>query len=546
MTVLRRQSVPSAGRHRRWVSLLVCVFLAQMRVTAPAAHAQSRIVREVVFGGDEAFAPYEFLDQQGRPAGLNVDLIRAVAESQGFRVRVQLGPWHTIRQGILNGAIDVATMYRSSTRAEEVDFAIPHELIYHEMFIRRGAPPLTSLSDLAGKRVLVQSDALSVDALTELGYAPALRFVASEPEALRSLASGGGDVAIVTQTAARPFQDRSDLASQITVTGPPVLLTEYAFVTRKGRRNLIESLNQGVAAVKATGKYERIFDRWLRPDKSAGLVRRIAWVSAAILVIALAVIIWNQMLRRRVVRQSRTIGQLGTSYRELSEYQVRIDRANKELEAFSYSVSHDLRAPLRAIDGYARILLEDYGPSLDAEAQRVCRVISDNVRNMGQLIDDLLNFSRLSRTAMVPVPVDMHALAAAEYRSLAAPGIRFDLGPLPGAVGDPRLLRQVWVNLLSNAVKFSARREQPIITVRGEETGGECIYTVSDNGAGFDMQYAEKIFEVFQRLHSAQEFEGTGVGLAIVQRVVERHGGRVWAEGQMDRGASFHFALPKP
>ncbi len=231
------------------------------------------------------------------------------------------------------------------------------------------------------------------------------------------------------------------------------------------------------------------------------------------------------------------------------ERTAQLEAAVKELEAFSYSVSHDLRAPLRAIDGFTRILVEDYEPLLDAEGKRVCAVISGNTRHMGQLIDDLLAFSRLSRADMEPMPIDMRALVEAAFDQLTTTEsrerIEFRLGALPPAVGDPALVGQVWVNLLANAIKFSSKRERAIVEVGCQRREGENVYYVRDNGAGFDMRYAEKLFGVFQRLHSEREFEGIGVGLAIVQRVIHRHGGRVWGEGEVDKGATFYFTLPR-
>ncbi len=221
--------------------------------------------------------------------------------------------------------------------------------------------------------------------------------------------------------------------------------------------------------------------------------------------------------------------------------------ANKELEAFSYSVSHDLRAPLRAVDGYVRILLEDYSSHLDEEGRRVCSVISDSSREMGRLIDDLLAFSRVGRSAMRPSPVDMEQLARSIFYELTTPKDReridFRAHELPAVVADPALMRQVWMNLLSNAVKFSSKVERAAIEVTGREENGENIYSVRDNGAGFDMRYEDKLFGVFQRLHSARDFEGSGVGLAIVQRIISRHGGKVWAEGEPGKGAVFHFTM---
>ncbi len=230
------------------------------------------------------------------------------------------------------------------------------------------------------------------------------------------------------------------------------------------------------------------------------------------------------------------------------ERTAQLEAANNELEAFSYSVSHDLRAPLRAIDGYTRILEEDYKASLDAEGQRVCGVIRHQTQRMGKLIDDLLAFSRLNQTVMRMLTIDMEALVRSVFDELTTPETRaridLQVGSLPPAVGDPTLMHQVWLNLLSNAVKFSSKCEQAVIEVSGRQSGGESIYSVRDNGAGFDMQYADKLFGVFQRLHSEREFEGTGVGLAIVQRVIHRHGGRVWAESEVGKGAAFFFTLP--
>ncbi len=223
--------------------------------------------------------------------------------------------------------------------------------------------------------------------------------------------------------------------------------------------------------------------------------------------------------------------------------------ANKELEAFSYSVSHDLRAPLRAINGFTNILLEDYAINLDEVGKRVCNIIRENTQRMSQLIDDLLSFSRLSRTEMQTFPIDIADLVNSVFRELTAHldqlRIHLKIDTLPDAMGDPMLIHQVWTNLISNAIKFSAKREQPYIEIGSQSTETEVVYYIKDNGAGFDMQYAEKLFGVFQRLHSEQEFEGTGVGLAIVQRIIHRHGGRIWGEGNVDQGATFYFSLPK-
>lgn len=226
-----------------------------------------------------------------------------------------------------------------------------------------------------------------------------------------------------------------------------------------------------------------------------------------------------------------------------------LEAANKELESFSYSVSHDLRAPLRAVDGFSRLLWEDHAAALDEEARRKLDIVRSEASRMGLLIDDLLAFSRLGRKEIQRVDLDMRNLAQDMFGRLheqhQGPKAEFRLGTLPRALGDRVLLEQVWANFLSNALKFSAKREKPFIEVGAVSDEKEHIYFVRDNGAGFDPRYRAKLFGVFQRLHNANEFAGTGVGLALVQRIVNRHGGRVWADGKPDEGATFYFTLPK-
>ncbi|MDO8726587.1 MAG: PAS domain S-box protein [Candidatus Methanoperedens sp.] len=234
--------------------------------------------------------------------------------------------------------------------------------------------------------------------------------------------------------------------------------------------------------------------------------------------------------------------------RELEQHIIQLGEANKELEAFSYSVSHDLRAPLRAIDGFSNIFLKKHEDKLDEEGKRVLNIIRINTQKMGELIDNLLTLSRLGRKEMVLSDINMCELAKDVYEELRAtvPGriLQFNIKSLPVAIGDIKLIRQVFVNLLANAIKFTRSREIAVIEVRGRSEKNEIIYYVKDNGAGFDMQYSDQLFGVFQRLHSEKEFEGTGVGLAIIQRIIHRHGGRVWAEGKVDEGATFYFTLP--
>lgn len=226
----------------------------------------------------------------------------------------------------------------------------------------------------------------------------------------------------------------------------------------------------------------------------------------------------------------------------------KLEDANQELEAFAYSVSHDLRVPLRAIDGFSRILVEDYEDKLDDEGIRLLNIVRENTAKMGHLIDDILLLSRASRQEMKMNELDMAALAKSVYgefhSDVEGRDIQFNVGDLPNAYGDRAMLGQVFQNLIGNAIKFTRKKNPAIIEVGGKKEGKEMVYYVKDNGAGFDMKYINKLFGLFQRLHSPEEFEGTGVGLSIVQRVIRRHGGKVWGEGAVDEGATIYFTLP--
>lgn len=235
-------------------------------------------------------------------------------------------------------------------------------------------------------------------------------------------------------------------------------------------------------------------------------------------------------------------------YTEQKKSLEKIEQLNQELESFSYSVSHDLRAPLRSIDGYTQILLEDYAHHLDDEGKRVLKVVVNNARRMAKLIDDLLDFSRVGRKEVTKSVVNAENIVKSVVSELTSQDegreVRIHISPLDPCDADPNLLRQVWVNLISNALKYTRKTSHPEVEISSRRNPSEVVYSIKDNGTGFDMAYAHKLFGVFQRLHRQQEFDGTGVGLAIVHRIVTRHGGRVWAEGEVNKGASFHFSLP--
>jgi signal transduction histidine kinase len=256
------------------------------------------------------------------------------------------------------------------------------------------------------------------------------------------------------------------------------------------------------------------------------------------------------LLRSRDEEIRGNVEQLKSAAAELQARMQQVSAANEELEAFSYSVSHDLRAPLRHVAGFAALLMKSSDERLDDQSRRYLANITTAATRMGHLIDDLLAFSRMARAEMAVSAVDLGALVRDVQREVLGDAgghkVHWRVGPLPAVRGDPAMLRVAFANLLSNALKYSSHREDPVIEIGAwESPGDEQVVFVRDNGVGFDMKYAGKLFGVFQRLHTADEFEGTGIGLAIVRRIVGRHGGRVWAEGEVHRGAAFYVSLPR-
>lgn len=263
--------------------------------------------------------------------------------------------------------------------------------------------------------------------------------------------------------------------------------------------------------------------------------------------VQLAQMLASQGLAR--LRQQEAEQEVEAVNRGLEQRTRELEAANRELQEFSYSISHDLRTPLRAIAGFAQILEDDYSARLDDEGRRLLGVVRDNTLRMGGLIDAIVAFLRVGRRPVLEAAIDMSALAAEAWAELAAAGagrrLSFSVGDLPPARGDRVLLRQALSHLLANALKFTAPKPEAVIEVGGESNHHENIYHVKDNGVGFDMKYKDKLFRVFERLHSPGEFEGAGIGLATVKRIVVRLGGRVWAEGRPGEGATIYFTLPK-
>ena len=393
---------------------------------------------------------------------------------------------------------------------------------------------------LATAQAAVRGFAITGDEIHLRDLGRAVSSLESRVQKLRDLTLGNDSQQRRWQVLRTRLDERVMLFERMTL----LRRTEGAGAAREFLKSVYPPAKTGVVRA-VLGEMEeeetRLLAQWTRQEerrRAAALTAVVALTAAFALLFTLGYFVIRRQVAEIVRLNSALLGRT-----------EEVEAVNRELEGFSYSVSHDLRAPLRAIDGFSRMLAQDYGERIDEEGRRRVRVILDNTRKMGQLIDALLDFSRLGKKPLACSAIDMTALAGEAYRELRAAHPEgapvFDLAPLPGGWGDAALLRQVFANLLSNALKYAQKDRAPRIEVRGWAEGGSNVYCVKDNGVGFDMAYYDKLFGVFQRLHSEKEFPGTGVGLAIVQRVVTRHGGRVWAESRPGEGSSFYFSLPK-
>lgn len=315
---------------------------------------------------------------------------------------------------------------------------------------------------------------------------------------------------------------------------------------------LVMDTNHSMAQLRAgTAGMESTEGRLLavrREHAARGQRQTLATMLGGVILSLAALLSCLLLLTREIATRRRTEVQVRRLNEQLAVRNAELEASNRELEGFSYSISHDLKGPLRAIDGFSQLLQNRYGSNVDPEATRLLGVVRENGQHMAALIEDLLAFSRMGRKPIQTSLLDMPALVGeciAEVLRSYPQRPTLVVGPLPHCRGDRTLIRQVWTNLISNAVKYSGLNPRAYVEITGREEGQECIYSVRDNGVGFDMQYYPKLFGVFQRLHQAEEFPGTGVGLAIAMRAVTKHGGRLWADAALGKGATFLFSLPR-
>ena len=519
----------------------------------------------IVVGGDAQYPPYEYLDENGQPAGLNVDLTRAIAKKLGLDVDIRLGTWDEIRQGLGLGRIDaVQGMFYTPERDRVFGFSPAHTIVNHVIAGRTDRPVPDSMENLAGKSLVVMAGDLMEDLAVKMGYGDNLVRVASQEAALSQLASGKGDYALVAQVPALYWIRRNNWKN-LKLSARPVFAAEYCYAFPKESGALRAQFAQGLAAMIATDEYHRIEGKWLAPYTKSGLAavaRYAAFILLALVAVLCVVALWIRSLRKKVelktaelsmevAERKRAEAEVRALNRELerrvSERTAELESANTELESFAYAVSHDLRAPLRSMEGFSSIIMNRYDGVLDETGVNYLGRIQSAAVRMGELIEALLGLSRVSRLPLVRKELDLSALAGEiadellETAGAVVPSIEIKAGMKVDA--DSALMRILLFNLLDNALKYSAKNAAPRVEFGCAETTGETVFFVKDNGTGFDMAYADRLFIPFQRLHSTKDFPGTGIGLVTVSRIVARHGGRIWPESRPGEGACFFFTL---
>jgi len=552
----------------RVLLILLCMVMISV-VIPPFSIAQdsSGMKQEIIVGGDREYPPYEWLDKNGDPKGFHIDLMHAIGDVMGFRVKFQLGPWYQVHKDFKEGRVDILAIFLSEERDRFMDFAKPHAIVYYEIFTRKKSPKISTIGELSGREVIVQRSALMQDYLQQKYPAAKLILEETEADALRLLASGKHDGALVTRTGGRRAIQNYKLMN-LTTTSPPLLPKEYCFAVLEGNAELLKRINQGLLILKATGQYDKIYNKWFSDLLSGGFniklaLRYASWILVPAVLLMLFALSWSWFLKRKVAQKTsdlrRELKERKKAEEEIQRLNEELEQrvlertsqlvaANRELETFSYSVSHDLRAPLRHIAGFVDLLRQSAGQPLEEKSKEYMHVISDAAKKMDTMIDDILSFARIGKVEMKKTRVDLNQLVKDTLKEfnpdMEGRDITWKVKALPEVFGDAAMLKLVLGNLVGNALKYTRSIPETRIEIGCSQSNNEYIFSIRDNGVGFDMRYGDKLFSIFQRLHRTEEFEGTGVGLANVSRIIQRHGGRIWAEGKVNEGATFFFSLP--
>ena len=598
-------------RIMRFPKIYFLLFLAQM-LTGKGLFAQNNVVYPdhfygtdtIVIGSEPDYPPYCILDDNGNADGFSVDLFKAAAAAVGLEVEIRIDIWSRIMEDLATGEIDALPLVgRTPEREELFDFTLPYMSLHGAVFVRRGTTGISSVEDLEDKEIVLMQGDNAEEFVRRYNISDKIFTTSTFKDAFLKLAGGEHDAVIMQRVTGINLLGELGLSSVVPLDLQlPRFRQDFCFAVREGDYILLNRLNEGLSIVIADGTYEELRHKWFGPQEQGELtiqdILRLA-VSLFVPMLIIMSVFWIIFLRRQVKSKTlvlndeiserkqrekeliklkaqlesqveertaelkekvrkldqnqkamqQMIEDLNDIRKELEAEREKLEFSNKELKAFTNSVSHDLRVPLRAISGFARFLVEDYANTIDDEGRRYLYTIRENANRMDQLISGMLDLSRVSRAAVKLIPADMGDIARSILHEVASDRERelFDIRieKMPEVVCDSLLIKQVWQNLIENALKYSSKSKIKKIRIGSEDDNQEIRFHIRDWGSGFPDKYKHNLFGMFQRLHSEDEFAGTGVGLAIVKRIVHRHGGKVWAEGKINEGATFYFSLPR-
>ena len=564
----RPTAITRTSRCKLIYQLTALLMAATILAFSPCAAMGQDQQQPLRFLGNKAIPPFVSL-QDGKPVGVVVDLAYVLAAKAGLSIIVEATDWSTAQSEVLHGKADALVQINPNPQREQIyDFSNQVLESRFQIFRKATRTDIQSLASLHGMKVGVENGGfpaqkLGGDSGVELVLVPGWK-------AAFILLNAGQVDAVIVDRWVGAYVLAVNRIEGITIVDPPVAQSYSRFAVAKGNKALLDKINSGLRSIQQDGTYQAIMDKWQPLNVvyiTSQFMHKLAiygFVACGAVVAGVSTLIFIASQRKRLLatleqriaertqeleaHKASLEDAVNARTQELARSNERLVAVNDELESFSYSVSHDLRTPLRAIDGFSQLLLEEQASGLSQEGMRLLNVIRTHTGKMNQLINDILAFSRAGRIELKRTNVDMAEIARTAYGELtigtAEPGVEFRIGPLPRVPADAAMMKQVFANLLGNAIKYSAPNPSALIEVEGHIEGEEAVYVVKDDGVGFDMKYAGKLFGVFQRLHGSDEFPGTGIGLSIVKRIVTRHGGRVWAEGKVGHGATFGFALP--
>lgn len=528
--------------------------LANTDPLTPAERAYLQAHGPIRHAPDPSYPPFEFFDDRGNLTGINADLLNRISRNLDIEFEtVRVANWSTALAKMRSREIDLlGALAPTAERDTYMDFTPEYARLGEVFYVTDRDPSFSNVRDLVGKRVGVVKDYAAATWLTEHHPELTIEPVADTLTGLNRLSQGGLD-AFFENVPVAGYYIRETSLLNIRVMGDPLYYSPVQWAVPEGDAMLRGIFEKGMASLPP-GERARVFEYWTGSDISptataprglSPLARNLLGAAGLLIVAAAA---WSFSLRRTVRSKTSELADLN---RELEARVLArtadLAKANRDLEAFSFTISHDLRTPLTSAASYNELLRRRHGDRLDDEGRRYLDGARASTNRMGQLIEDVLRFSRAAQLPLERKDVDLSTMTKEVVDGLKAaqPDRSVDVQIAPGALakGDPRLLRIVMENLLGNAWKFTRDRQEARIEFGQRRDPEGTTFFVRDNGAGFDPQKAQHLFQAFQRLHDTGQFEGTGIGLYTVQRLLERQGGHAWAEGTPDRGATFYFRL---